>query len=326
MTDERRGRWERLAALLDRAERRGLGSLSVAEVKQVCRLYRQVSIDLSRARTSGADPELLRYLNHLAGRAHGQVYASRRVDIRPFFSFVAQGFPRLVRRCARPILAATAVFGLTALASFLAVVRSPELAYSLFDENAVEMENVRLETQKGEYRGNFTFRPAESPVMAAMIIGNNIKVAALVFALGSLLCLPGVLMLVFNGRMLGTLSGLVWSHGYLGGFYSLILTHGVLELTAICIAGGGGLMLGWAVIAPGPMPRRDALRRASADAFGLLGGSAILLVIAGLIEGYVTPHAPAAVRWAVAGASALFLVIYLVWAGSESKQASVGDL
>src|SRR5581483_9899356 len=99
-------------------------------------------------------------------------------------------------------------------------------------------------------------------------------------------------------------------------FYSLILTHGVLELTAICISGGAGLMLGWALIAPGVLTRRDALRQAA--------GSALMLVVAGLIESYVTPHFPGSVRWSVSAASALFLVGYFGWAGRR-KVRMVSD-
>src|SRR6185312_10435969 len=139
---------------------------------------------------------------------------------------------------------------------------------------------------EGEYRGNFTFDVSESPLVAAQIIGNNVKVAIISFALGSLGCVLGVFLLVYNGRMLGTLSGLVWNGGYFVGFYSLILTHGVLELSAICIAAGGGLRLGWALLAPGRLPRRDAFRTAAPDAFGLLAGSVLMLLVAGVIEAF----------------------------------------
>ncbi|MCI0460359.1 MAG: stage II sporulation protein M, partial [Gemmataceae bacterium] len=151
----------------------------------------------------------------------------------------------------------------------------------------------------------------------------NIFVALRTFAFGALGCLPAILILTFNGRMLGSLSGLVWNHGYLVDFYGLILTHGVLELTAICLAGGAGLMLGWSVIAPGRLPRRDALRQAAHDAFGVLAGSVLLLIVAGLIEAYVTPHFSAPVRWSVALASALFLVAYLGWAGRAAPRDTV---
>src|SRR5262245_12791037 len=172
--DPRRERWQRLNGLLTRAERGGLASLTVAEVQQLGRLYRQVAIDLSRARSTSAHPDLIRYLNNLAARAHGQVYRTRRVNLRPALLFLVNGFPRLMRRHWLPIVIAAAVFVGSALASFVAVVNEPRLAYSLFDEDQVEYENIRLEKQQGEYRGNFTFEKSQSPLMAAVIITNNI--------------------------------------------------------------------------------------------------------------------------------------------------------
>jgi uncharacterized membrane protein SpoIIM required for sporulation len=217
---------------------------------------------------------------------------------------------------------AVGVFLLTTVASGLAVVRQPELAYSLFDERVVEYENLRLEKQQGEYRGNFTFSVSDSPIVAASIIGNNVKVAILGFSLGALGCVLGLFLLVFNGRMLGTLSGLVWNGGYFLGFYSLILTHGVLELSAICIATAGGLRLGWALIAPGRLARADAFRLAAGDAFGLLAGAILMLVVAGIIEAFVTPHFGSTIRWSVAiGTGALF-ALYVAFAGRRGRVIS----
>jgi len=87
-------------------------------------------------------------------------------------------------------------------------------------------------------------------------------------------------------------------------------------------------MLGWALIAPGPYTRRAALRRAAGEAFGLLAGAVLLLVVAGLIEAYATPHFPAPVRWSIAGLSALFLIVYLGFAGTElhDEQRIIGLL
>jgi uncharacterized membrane protein SpoIIM required for sporulation len=327
-TDQKRPRWEELTRLLNRLDQKGIHALTVDELKQVGRLYRHVTIDLSKARADGDDPELVQYLNYLAGRAHGHVYRTKPVNIRFLLAFVVQAFPRLVRKRALPVLIATAALVLTTLASCLAVIRDPELAYSLFDENMVEYENVRLERREGEYRGNFTFDVSESPLVAVAIIGNNIKVAVLIFALGALCCLPGLLVIIYNGRMVGTLTGMMWNHGFLLPFYSLILTHGVLELSAFCIAGGGSLMMGWALISPGRRTRREALRKAAGEAFGLLAGAALLLVVAGTIEAYITPHFPQAVRWSVAAISALFLGAYIGLVGREaqvSEQSAKSD-
>jgi uncharacterized membrane protein SpoIIM required for sporulation len=318
MAQGQKQRWEELKDLLDLCDRHGLKALSVADVKQLCRLYRQVTIDLSRARSDGADPDLVRFLNFLAARAHGHIYVARRLELHQVVSFLVFGFPRLVRRRARPLLVAAGVFLLTSLVSFLAVLRQPELAYSLFDERMVEYENLRLEKQQGEYRGNFTFPLSASPLVAVQIIGNNILVAMKAFALGALFCIPGVVLLVFNGRMLGTLLGVVAIHGYFIDFASLIFTHGVLELTAICISAGAGFILGWALIVPGRLSRGDALRQAAGDAAGLLAGAVVLLVIAGHIEAYITPHFSQPVRWAVALLSGCFLTAYLVWGNLPS--------
>ncbi|OWK42240.1 stage II sporulation protein M [Fimbriiglobus ruber] len=320
--NDRRARWTELAALLDAIGRGGAGTLAVDQIKRLCRLYRQVTIDLSHARAAGDDPALVQYLNTLAARAHGQVYTARRLAGRPILAFVTVGFARVVRRNWRAVGAAVAIFLLTTFASGLAVVRDPDLAYSLFDEQVVEYENVRIEKQEGEYRGNFTFPVAMSPLVAAQIIGNNVKVAIMGFGLGALGCVLGVFLLVYNGRMLGTLSGLVWNGGYFVGFYSLILAHGVLELSAICISTAGGLRLGWALIAPGRMARGDAFRAAAGDAFGLLAGSILLLVIAGVIEAFVTPHFGATVRWSVAGGTGVLLVLYLTLAGRRGAAQS----
>lgn len=321
MSTRHHARWQELTQLLDRIDRHGLKGLSAAAVRRLCQLYRQVTIDLSRARAEADDPVLVQYLNLLAARAHGQVYAAQPVDLRGLVSFVTAGFPRALRRHAVPVLASAAVFLLTALASFAAVVRQPELAYALFDERVVEFENVRLEQQQGEYKGNFTFPLSQSPLVAVRIIFNNILVACRAFAFGALLCLPVVLLLVFNGRMLGTLWGLTWNHHYFLDFNALILTHGVLELSAICIAGGAGLMVGWSLIAPGDWPRREALRRAAREAFALLGGACLMLVLAGILEAYVTPHFPQPLRWAVAATSALLLTFYLMLGGRRQAKS-----
>jgi uncharacterized membrane protein SpoIIM required for sporulation len=314
-------RWEALTRLLNRADQRGVASLSVAEVKALCRLYRHVAIDLSRARADADDPALVSYLNHLVARAHGRVYSSRRVELGVVWDFLTRGFARVVRRRAGAILLSAGLFLLATLASFLAVTHDPELAYALFDENIIEYENIRLERQQGEYKGNFTFDVSASPLVAVLIIGNNVRVAFFAFALGALGCLPGVLLLVFNGRMLGTLGGVVWNHGYLFDFSALILTHGILELTAICISAAAGLLLGWALVAPGEQTRRQALATASRDAMALVVGAALMLVVAGVIEAHVTPHFGKPVRLAVAGASLVLMLLYFLFAGRSAQSS-----
>jgi uncharacterized membrane protein SpoIIM required for sporulation len=315
---DRRARWAELADLLDLIDRGGVVALTGAQVKRLCALYRQAVIDLARARAAGDDPAVLLYLNGLAVRAHGRVYAAGRPSAGVLVRFVTGGFARVVRRNGTAVGAAAAVFLLTALASAVAVVRAPELAYSLYDEQTVEYENLRLEKQEGEYRGNFTYDVSDSPLVAVQLIGNNVRVAVAAFALGAAGCVLGVLLIVYQGRMFGTASALLWNGGHLADFYALVLTHGVMELSALCVAAGGGLRLGWALLAPGRLGRGAAFRAAAPDAFGLLAGAVLMLVAAGVIEAFVTPHFGAAVRWSVAGGTGLALMLYVGRAGRSA--------
>lgn len=325
MSDARQTRWKALADLLDDAARKGARALTATQLKLVCRLYRQVSIDLSRARAERESDDTLFYLNMLASRAHGFVYGSKKGNLREALEFLPFGFPRLVRRSAGPIFASAVILAATTLASFFAVVRQPALAYSLFDEGAIEFENLRLKKQKGEYRGNFEYISKESsPSAAAQIITNNVRVALMALGLGALFCLPGCLLMAYTGRMVGAISGVTYNYGHAGDFYSLILTHGVLELSAIVIAGGAGLMLGWSLISPGQWARTGALKRAATDAVGLFLGAAVMLVLAGLIEAFITPHFGKPVRLSTAAVTAIGLFLYLRYAG-VSRPAAGGD-
>jgi uncharacterized membrane protein SpoIIM required for sporulation len=121
--------------------------------------------------------------------------------------------------------------------------------------------------------------------------------------------------------MLGTLEGLVYNHNYFLDFNALILTHGVFELTAICISGGSGFLLARAIILPGNQTRRESLKNISGDAFRLLAGCIAMLVVAGILEAYVTPHFSQKARWTVAISSAVFLVIYFGLVGRSWKSA-----
>jgi uncharacterized membrane protein SpoIIM required for sporulation len=261
---------------------------------------------------------VLRLLNQLVGRAHGQVYRSQNMQLSHAWKFLLTGFPQLVRKHAVLILLTMALFYGTAVATAVAVVHNPLLAYSLFDEDKVEYENIRLEKHQGEYKGNFTFKVEQSSLIGATIIVNNIRVCMLSFATGALLGLPCLIILIFNGRMLGTLEGMMINAGYFVDFNALIWTHGVLELTAICISGAAGLLLAKAIIAPGLLPRRQALKAVAMDALGLLLGCMVMLIFAGLIEAYVTPHFSQSVRFSVAFITGTLLLSYILLAGRSA--------
>jgi uncharacterized membrane protein SpoIIM required for sporulation len=149
--------------------------------------------------------------------------------------------------------------------------------------------------------------------MSAMIMTNNIRVALSAFALGISACIGTVYALVYNGIIMGGLAGyLTGTGGNMLVFWSLILPHGILELTAIFLSGACGLMIGRAVVIPGEFSRRHALIKAAKEAAFLIPGIVLLLVVAGLIEGFFTPLAlPPAVKLTFAGLTFTGLVVYI---------------
>jgi len=151
---------------------------------------------------------------------------------------------------------------------------------------------------------------------------NNIRVAFLAFASGMTGGLLTLWVLVDNGLILGGLTGLTAYYGMGFELWSFVIGHGVLELSVIFMAGGSGLMLGWAMLHPGLLRRRDALIAAARDAVSLLLGAVPLLFVAGAIEGFLSPAENIAwpVKWAVGIGTGLLLYSYLFFAGHEPKK------
>jgi uncharacterized membrane protein SpoIIM required for sporulation len=154
------------------------------------------------------------------------------------------------------------------------------------------------------------------PVMASAIATNNVQVTFLAFAGGILAGLGTVLVLVGNGVSIGAVYGLFASYGLDRFLLAFVLPHGVIELTAICIAGGAGLWLGSALLVPGRRTRGEALVERGREAVSLLAGTTLLLLVAGALEGFVSPSSlPFALKAAVSALSAVLLGGYLLLAG-----------
>jgi uncharacterized membrane protein SpoIIM required for sporulation len=272
-----------------------LSSLSDDELHELGTLYRRTSADLARAKTrystTSAGKELVRSLNDLVLRAHAQVYSAPSPQSANALDFIRFGFPATFRRHWRAIaLSATFMF-LPALLAYMAVLFNPDNAPLFVPDTAIEQVQKRAEQKIVVGWGARTEfeSPLSSPEMSSRIMTNNIRVTLFAVAFGITAGIGTALALIFNGLMIGGLAGVASNvHADLL-FWAVVLPHGVLELTAISIAGGAGLLLARALYAPGDRPRRDALRLAGIEAVQLLLGVAILLICAGLIEGFITP-------------------------------------
>ena len=308
---DRQDDWSRLEALLARA-RATPGALPAADLEELARLYRLATSDLARARRDFPGDRVVSYLNRLVSSAYAVVYGSSGFSRRDVGRWYMQGFPRLWRSTAGYFLLAALVFFGTGILSFVATVTYPPAAQMLLPSEVYQ--SVTSYAERGEL---WTEIPqARRSLASAAIMTNNIQVAILAFAGGVLVGLLTAYVLVYNGLHLGAIMGVVTHYGVGGGLLSFVVGHGVIELSVICLAGGAGFMLADAILRPGMLTRTEALRRAALRAVQLLLGGASLLVVAGLIEGFISPSGlPDWVKFTVGIVSGLLLYGYWLMAG-----------
>jgi uncharacterized membrane protein SpoIIM required for sporulation len=314
--------WDRLDELSSRAGRR-LHRLTPREVDELVELYQRVSSHLSHARVAYADPALVGRLTRLVSRANGVIYATRSRTLRAIADFFAWRFPAAVWQSGRFIAVSAALLLVPALA-LGAWLGTSEAAIE-----ATGPEAARREYLDEDFESYYSSEPATQ--FATEVTVNNIQVAVMAFAGGVLLGIPTVVMMALNGANLGLAGGLFADAGELGRFFGLILPHGLLELTAVVVAGGAGLRLGWAVIAPGDRTRARALgdeaRQAGVIALGLM----LAFLMAGIIEGFVTGRGvPTGLRVAIGVAAEAVFVTWVVVQGRAASRrgltGAVGEL
>lgn len=313
-------RLRELKGILDREAAHGLSRLETRDLTRLPRLYRYTSSLIARLETGGHDPALSSEAQRLLGRAHLLLYRdldhSREPLPKRALRYFTNEVPRAVR-AERKLLGASfaLLYGLVLIAYF-AVSSDLELAYSLLDPGVVAAEIRQLEeTPAGEpFRGNFDFGGGESPGAAALIMTNNLRVALIFFVAG---LIPPLLLyiLTLNSLMLGTYTAVAGHWGQAGAITSILWCHGVLEIQAIVVAGAAGLVLVRALIAPGPWTRRHALVREGQRALTLVAAVLPMLIVAGLIEGFISPHAPLALRVTIGALSGVALLCWVLLGG-----------
>ncbi|MEV1045401.1 stage II sporulation protein M [Streptomyces sp. NPDC049916] len=312
-----RSEWDRLEHLLRRGRR-----LTGAEADELVALYQRTATHLSLIQSSTPDPVLTARLTQLVARARSAVTGSRTASWRDVTRFLTAGFPAAVYR-SRHWWVPTAILS-TAVAALLGwwVGTHPEVQSAI-----AAPEDLRAMTRPGgEYETYYSSHPAAS--FAAQVWTNNAQAAALCLVLGAFLCLPVLWILFLNMLNLGVGLGLMSSAGRLDVFLGLVLPHGLLELTAVFVAAGTGLRLGWMVIDPGPLSRRAALAQQGRAALGMAIGLALILFVSGLIEGFVTPSGlPTWARITIGIVAELaFLAYVYVLGGRAARAGDMGDL
>ncbi len=313
---EREAQWLELEELLDQVGRRGLGSLGPEELQRLPALYRAAVSSLSVARAISLDRALLAYLESLASRAYFCVYGVKPRAWAAARDFLRRGFPRAVRALSLGVLISLLTLG-AGLAVGLAVDDADTYHALVPDALAQGRSHTSTTEELRAVLYDATAGDGEGlGVFASFLFTHNAKIGLLVFALGFALGLPSLLLLFYNGLMLGAMGALYASRGLALDFWGWVLPHGVTELLAIGLCGGAGLGLALALLRPGRHGRLHALGLAGRQAGLLVLGTVLMFLAAGLIEGYLRQLVrDPLTRYALAGASLVFWAAYLGLAG-----------
>ena len=306
--------WQTFAEQLKQLEQ---GKAKAADVADFPHQYRRLCQHLALAQQRGYSSYLVDPLQQLALRGHQQLYRHRSQLTANILAFLLAGFPRLVREQWRFVLIAGLLFFGSLVGIALLVYLFPDLVYSIISPQQVaEMQGMY--NPDASRLGRAAERASsEDWMMFGYYVMHNIGIAFQTFAAGLLFGLGSVFFLIFNGLVIGAVSGHLTDIGYGQTFWSFVIGHGAFELTAITLAGAAGLQLGWSLVAPGRLARREALRLVARKSVRMLCGVMVFLLIAAFIEAYwsSTTRIEPWIKYAVGAALWLLVAAYLTLAG-----------
>ena len=308
--EKRKPYWTRLEEIVERAGRRGIARLSYRELQELGQLYRQVAADLATVREDPLSRRMADYLNQLLARAHNLIYMGRRVQARGILHFYRFTFPQAFRATFNYTLLAFAVFAAGAVAGFLASLGDPAFQHFFLGPRMTET----IERHEMWTHSIVTVKPLAS----SAIMTNNLSVSFMAFAMGITAGLGTVFMMLQNGLLMGVISAACWQAGMTMQLMEFVAPHGVLELPAIFIAGGGGLLLARGLLFPGQMARRDSVVFYGSQAVRLVLGIIPWLVVAGIVEGFISPTPlPPAAKFLLAAGLGSLAILYVTQAGKS---------
>lgn len=313
-----RPEWERLELLVRRADRPR--AMAPEELDELVDLYQRTATHLSVVRTRSPDPALVDSLSALVTRARAATTGTGRISGSAVARFLYVDFAAALYARRWWILGVVVGCVSLALGIGLWIAHDPKVAASLVPAGRVR---ALCNTEFANY---YRSNPAGS--FAAQVWTNNAVVAASAIAFGALFGLPTLFVLAANMVNVGVSGGYLATCGQTGQFFTLILPHGMLELTAVFIAGATGLRMGWRVIDPGPRRRSEALAQEGRAAAAIAVGLVPVLAVSGLIEAFVTPsHLPPWARLTIGGLAEAAMLAVIVLLGRRARaRGATGDL
>ncbi|MFH0823017.1 MAG: stage II sporulation protein M [Pseudomonadota bacterium] len=282
---ERKDDWEKLERTAAKLRRASGHKLSRDELWEIGKLYRGAVADLSTLRSSdrseAVHEEVVGYLTGLIVRMHGVIYRKRTVGPAAIGRFMLKDFPDAVLEAAPFVLTAAAIFGIFGVVGFL---------LGLYDSGFIELllpNRIIDRVESGEVWFDGLY--AAAPLSSSRLMTHNVSVTFLLVALGITFGIGTLYLLALNGLLIGTAAALCHAHGLSLEFWSFVLPHGTLELTAVQLAGAAGLIIGHALIDPGRYKRSEYLAHRGPLAGKLAMGCVPLLIAAGIIEAFLSP-------------------------------------
>lgn len=308
--------WQQLEATVTHLEQGGPAPAPMP-IAAFPEAYRRLCHHLALARQRGYSLALVAQLNSLVLRGHRQLYQHRPALLPRLRRLLTADFPRAVRAQWRWHLASTAAFGLAMLFTWVLVAMQPDMAYSVLGESMT----LSLESMYGDASFRSGRDSQDDVMMFGYYIYNNISIAFRSFAGGLAFGIGALVVMIFNGGFFGAAAAHINNVGATEPFFTFVVAHGAPELTAIVLAGGAGLQLGMAVLAPGPYRRLDALRHAAVRALPVVYGVFLMLLLAAFIEAFWSPRdLPAAVKYSVGAACWALLAAYLLLTGRDGAR------
>lgn len=314
----RRADWEELAQINAEATTGGVRRLTPAQLAKIGPLYRRALSDLAISRRHFPNSQLVGYINGLVAQTHALIYGGSRLNWGAFWRFVQLTFPQAVRQHIWVIGAMCGLFFLAAAVGAWGWSEQNEFVLSQLPAAYVGqlhgMSDLEFSALSGSGR----------PVMASFVMTNNIRVSLLAFSLGITFGLGTLWVVWQNGLLLGPLAFVFHQSGRGITFWSLILPHGVLELPAIFMTAAAGWLIGRALLLPGEYSRFGAARLAARRSLPLLGGTVLILVVAGTIEGFFTPSGLTSHTKLGGAVLVLMLFAFYLWLPGRVRYARKG--
>lgn len=308
----RKDQWQQLHHILIVIHRNGFRALKEAEIQTFPRLFRLTCADLAEAKMLQLSPDVLDYLNQLVGQAHKCLYSFppvKKSDIRDFF---CRQLPSIIlKNWVFVVLAALVFLGSFAI-TYSLVCQNPDTAEIIVAPALLDQMEESYSTGISEERSLTSKNFA-----VTFYIQNNVSIAFGCFALGVLLGIGTIYILIYNGIMLGAITGYIVGLGYGKNFVTFVTAHTAAELSGLIMAGAAGLALGFTIIKATRYYRKEWLALQRRNIFTMVAASACLLLMAALIEGMISPSL---LPYAVKAGLAIFTILliggyFLLWPG-----------